>query len=117
VDAPAPFKWAVVMRELARDTWAHDQVQVASVSGDEGEGVQEENALRQLMAIVKKSPEKITKANAVISLSDFEVDMVELTWTDKKAGKSYGPYKSRYNMIAGMAQVAKIRERKADVQE
>lgn len=119
-DVSPILKWSAVNREMERDTWAHDQVRVveavSDVSGNKEDLQQEDDGLKLLLQLVKKSS-KNPSAKQEIDLPTHSANLINFTWVDKSKGKAYGPYKSYFNMIAGIAQAIKVRDNRNSLQD
>lgn len=102
IDVPGTFKYAAVQRELLRDGWAAEEVQVeqaAAATGQSVAQVSEAQGLPQLITMIKGIPVGAKGAAAIIDLPAFSVNLVELTWLDKAQAKTFGPYKNRENLL------------------
>lgn len=123
-DAPANLKRAAVERELGRDLWTEEVVEVekrvetyreAGLTETQAEEVIAHEAdLHTLAEMVRYAADGLTGRSAVLVTTAGTANLEHLTWIDHgQDDRTYGPYKTRTTMAQAIRSVANTNTRRS----
>jgi hypothetical protein len=109
-DISKSIRLAAVEREMERDSWAIQQVQIKAASEDNGDIMQPpEDDLERLHYLVKKASKD---SREIIDCGRFVGSLADLTWRDNLRNKTYGPYKKKGSMMMSITMLINRRKKK-----